>query len=214
MGKVLVMEFPSRYGLVNASDPFGNTEIEHLDLPRVGQNDVLRLEIAMNDAHFMRAIECSRHGDHELDSNADGYGRGMLALVHPCTERSSFEVFEHHVRMTVDFVDFVKDHDSVVFAARGGSRFGQESLRQISRVREEQLDGAEPRELRITRQKHAAHAALADLANDFVMLDDAAGGERNGIDGSCVAAEVGRRQRNGQRQAVGHGPRTVVQFTS
>src|SRR5262249_47338447 len=75
-----------------------------------------------------------------------------------------------------------------------GLRLGEEPLgaRPPAAALEEDLDGAETSELGIARQEDGAHAALAQLADDLVVLEVSADRDRRFCEGSAVIARPGR----------------------
>src|SRR6185436_5790406 len=92
---VLRSRAPDKRGAswIAAMDELRDTEIEHLHGARVGHEDVIGLEIAVNDVVRMRDGERAHDRHHELD----GLGRWELpAVLPPLLERDYLQMLEHH----------------------------------------------------------------------------------------------------------------------
>ena len=100
-------------------------------VPESSDEDVVGLEVAVNDALAVRALERLEHRDHDLD------GARVRQLWPPLMllgQRLAVEELEHHVRRAGVLADLVDHDDVVVLAARGRARLDEESLRQLGLV--------------------------------------------------------------------------------
>jgi hypothetical protein len=89
-----------RDGAVRFSDP-GDAEVQHLDEIRVGsdayEHDVLRLQVAMDDAASVRFAE--RVGDRQHDAERTLKRQGAVAGGECRPQREAVQKFHHQVRL-------------------------------------------------------------------------------------------------------------------
>ncbi|MEO8703688.1 MAG: hypothetical protein ABI867_26800 [Kofleriaceae bacterium] len=153
-------------GLGGKVETLRDTEVEHLHGTLIGDEDIARLEIAMNDACGVRALEGSYDRDHEVDELA-----GREAVLEALRERLALEVFEHHEREPLVLSDLEDRDDVVVRAARGRSRFDHEPVREPRIGLEQKLHRDAPAELGIAREEDLPHAAAGELADQLEPTD-------------------------------------------
>ncbi len=161
-----------------SASPKSRSEIQDLDAPVGRHDDVLRLEIAMDDAAVVRGGEAARDLRRVLrrfawrqrpagHSIAKG---GPVQQLHGrvCGAAAHAEIMDgEDVRM-------VKrgEHPRLAFEPRHAVGIGDEQFRQ-------HLDRYEAAELQVARTIHLAHAAGSNGVQDFVSAEAAAGCEHH-----------------------------------
>jgi len=155
-----------------------DAEVE--DLHEVGivfardEEDVVGLEIAMHDAARVRRTERSTDATRNVDRS---YEREATLLRERIREAAPGEPLHDDVVTAVLELSEVEDVDDViVLDVARGARLVEEArdeCRIPTEVREEHLDRHAPRDLRMLGQVDGAHAALADLLRDDVVVDRA-----------------------------------------
>jgi hypothetical protein len=169
---------------------FGEAEVEHLDRAVGPHLHVGRLQIAVDDALFVRGFECLGHllRDRQRVIDPDG-ARGDAV-----SERRPFDQLHDERRGSGRPFEAVDGGD--VRMVEGGERlrFAIEA-RQALCVRGhgvgEDLDGHLPREVRVGRAIDLTHPALADLNGHFVWTEAGAGRKRHGRDSTVSVAGRG-----------------------
>ena len=156
-----------------AGDVFGrgvealrDAEIEHLHDAAIGHEDVRRLQVAVDDAVRVRALEGPRHRHEELDERA----RRELLLAQ-LRHRLALEVLEHHERQALVLADLVDRDDVLERAARRRARLDHEAADDVRIVLEQELEGDLAAELGVAREEDLAHAAACDLADQPEAAD-------------------------------------------
>ena len=139
-----------------------------LTVPLAGDEDVLRLEVAVHDVALVRAYERADHRHDQLHCRARAPAsarpppaggsrpRGARAPCKACPSCSS-------ASWMID--------DVLVLAARRGARLAQEVAGQRRRAGEQQLDRDAPAEPHVAREIDDPHPAAPELANDLVLAD-------------------------------------------
>jgi hypothetical protein len=171
-----------------------DAEVEHLHLSADGHDHVLRLEIAVRDAERVRAFECTRDRQHELDDARRRDAVAVIELAHQLAQLLALEELEHHERDVLELVDLVDDDDVVVTALRRRARLDEEPIDNLARAGAQELHRDAPPELEIARGIDDAHAAAPELADQLVLLDARAGRKLGRIHHRRVVG-FGRRQR-------------------
>ena len=141
-------------------------EVEQLDLAVTGDEDVLRLEIAMHDAAIVRGGEAAADLHGVIEDRRQRERRRPNARA----ERLSFEQLDRDVRDPVVAPDIVNREDVGVRQRGNGAGFAVEPLVEVRigrRVRRQRLDRDLPLQPRIARAIHVAHAAMADRRRRF-----------------------------------------------
>ena len=161
-------------------DGFCQSEVQYFDRAVPTNLDVGRLQIAVDDALFVRGFE--RVGDlpgnrkglrHRQGPTRDDRGE-LVALNQLHDERRG----PGSARRALDPIDLRN-----VGMVQGGQRLGlackaRDALGIAGHGLGKRLDGDVPVQLRIARAIHLTHAAFAELADDFVgsnLLSDHAG---------------------------------------
>ena len=137
-------------------DQFGDAEVEDLHHPRTGNEDVLRLQIAVHQPLLVRSGEpsCELHGMVE-----DGH----VPSVHSLPQRHAVELFRDDARPAVELVDVVNDDDIRVLQRPGCARLLLETAQRglVLRCGGKDLDRHLAAELPVVRGEHRSHSATA-----------------------------------------------------
>ena len=104
---------------------FRQPEVEHLRAPVAGDEDVRRLDIAMDDALGVRGLERIRDLNSQIEHFWEPEG---MAIRQPLPQRLAFEQLHGQQRLTVGVVDLVDRADVRVVQRRGGARLALEAL--------------------------------------------------------------------------------------
>jgi hypothetical protein len=150
------------------------TEVENLDAVIPGDEDVLGLEIAMDDASIVGRGESPR----ELKRKLDGLASGNRTALHPFPKRLAFEELRHDECRTGLGADVVYGEDVRVVQRRSGARLLLESMEAVEigcHCRRQHLDGHITSEPRIVRTIHLAHPAGAEDRDDLVRTEPVTG---------------------------------------
>ena len=147
--------------------PLGQAEVGDLGDPLVGEQDIGRLEISVNDPALMGRMDGPGQRGHQLGSGPSGLGRARQPVV----EVPAFEQFQRHERQAVDFADVVDLQD--VRVPEPGDRLGLDSepgqmvhLRLLSA--HDHLESHQAIQALLARLVHNAHAPFTELAEDVV----------------------------------------------
>ena len=130
---------------------FGQPEIQQLDAP-FGDQDVGRLQIAMNDAFPMRSIQ--------RIENLTGVFNGSFGRQRPF-QRRALDVLHHQIVGAY----IVHRANMGMIQRRDGAGLALEAVAE-SFLRN--LDGNDAIEPRVTGLSHLTHAARANQCHDFV----------------------------------------------
>ena len=135
-------------------------EVEDLDLPSIGDHDVGRLEVAMNDAGVM----CRRHAHSDRDPMTKYRVEWQPIGGHYLLECPARDVL-HRNRVTARIVHDVVDRDDVgMIQARRRLRFQEETPAPVgvSSFGREDLERDDAVEPNVARTVHLSHAAGAN----------------------------------------------------
>ena len=147
---------------------FGEAKIENFDGAALGDENVGGLDIAVDDAFFVGGVE----GVGELDADVDGARNRQGTERDQFVEGLPFEQLHGDEGPAVVFFDGVNDANAGMIQRRGGAGFAEEAferLRIAARVFREKLQGDAAAEFDVFGFVDDAHAAAADLAEDFVV---------------------------------------------
>ncbi len=153
-------------GTAGAADRERNAEVRHQGLSVVEQ-DILRLDVAMDHAMAVGIVECARH----LRCNPDGIGDGELGLAgEPVAQALSFDERHHIEQKAVGLARIEESQNMRMLEVRRGLDLGQEALRPDDRrkLRAQHLQGDPAVMPDVMRQVDGGHAAGPDLALDRV----------------------------------------------
>ena len=155
-------------------DELGDAEVEQVNLSLRVDQDVGRLEIAMDDQSRMRVRD--RAGDLRDERDPGAYVELVLAAVD--VDRLAFDVLEREIRPAVlgdarviqaSDVRMLERREDLALLSRA---LGE--LRQRPPVRQLQRDLSPQDAVGALRQPYGAHAAFADRAEQSVRTDYAA----------------------------------------
>ena len=170
-------------------DEAGQAEVEDFDRAAVGDVNVCRLDVAMDDAVLVGVVEPLADFRRDLDLAPQAYS---LRSRHPREEILSLQVLHGEIRLSLVLAEIVNGNDVSVRQLAGGSRLAEEPFAQlrvlIDRDRNH-LDGDDPFEERVAGAIHDPHATLAEFFDDLIPADTlhverappAARAERRGV---------------------------------
>jgi hypothetical protein len=149
---------------------FCEPEVENLD-PILGcDEDVVRLEVAMDDALLVCSGERLRDLKRILGAPPDG----QAFLAKAVGERRAFEQFGDEVGNPLERPDIVDRQHAGVVERGSSTRFLLEPVQPLRIDREDRrhhFDRDRAPELGVPGPVHAAHSTLADQAFKFVPID-------------------------------------------
>ena len=150
------------------SDP----EVGHLHDPFWVDDDVVRLDVAVDDAVSMRVAKAGQ--DLARVGDGDGDGAGPPA-ADELLERPTLDVL-HHDEVRAVRLPAVEDRDDVRVGESGRVRcFAAEALDELLVVRValvQDLDGHAATELLVLGEVHVGHAAATELPRDAVTAGE------------------------------------------
>ena len=168
------------------ADPLRQAEVGHERLVALAQEDVRRLEVAVEDRPLVRVVDRPRHLGHQR-------GDGPRVALQPAdVSRQVAALDQPHAeeRLVVDLADLVDRHDVRVVELRHRLGLGAEPP-QLGEARQrrvaDQLQRHEPPEVDLPRPVDDPHPAPSDLVDQLVF------------------AEEPRRPRGGRRGRLGLG---------
>ena len=145
-------------------------EIEDLRVPVRGDENIGRLDVAVNDALGMRRFE--PFGD--LDAQFEQQIERKRLAVDAVLERFAFEALHREERLAFVLADFVDGANVGVIEGRSGARFALESLQRLVVLRQflgQEFQRDEAAELDVFRLVHHTHPAAAEFFNDLIVRD-------------------------------------------
>ena len=176
-------------------------EVGDADLARRVEHHVGGLEVAMDDAAFVRGGEARADLARDLER---AIFRESADAAQQRREILAVDVLHREERRAVDLVDVVHAADVGVRHLPRHADFGVE-LRQPRRIAvdvgRQKLQRDRLAELQVVGAVHLAHAAAADAFDDAV----AAAEERAGLEASVIDRPGAREPAGGGRAAAGAG---------
>jgi hypothetical protein len=149
-----------------------DTEVGHHRLARV-QQDVLRLDVAVDDVALVRVLERARHRLGNMDRLVDF----ELALeVQAGAQRLPFDVRHHVIEKRVRFAGVEERQDVRVLKRRGGLDLGDEALGADhgGELGSQHLHRDLAPVLQIVGEVYRGHAARAELRVQLVAVGERA----------------------------------------
>ena len=165
-----------------AAHQLGQAEVEDLDAAVLGDEDVVRLEIAVDDALVVGRGEALGDLRGVVDRLAHRQRRASDALA----QRLALEQLGDHERRAVVSAEIVDREDVRVVELAGGARLLLEATQPVGVLGEgrgQDLEGDLATDARVARAIHLAHAADAERPRHFVG-SDLGSGERLRRDGT------------------------------
>ena len=163
--RLIVVDRSRRLVVDDARQP----EVEHLHVAVGPDHDVLRLDVAMDDAGGVRGGERARH----LAADVDRRCRAVCGALDDRAQRPPVDELLHDEELAGRrLADFVDGDDVGVVERRGGARLAQEALddrRLLGAGVAHHLDRDRPVQPRVEGAEHLAHAAAADAHIDAVV---------------------------------------------
>jgi hypothetical protein len=148
----------------------GEAEVGHLRLSIAVEEDVLRLEVAVDQAGVVGGGEAAA-GSNEL---LEDVGPGARSGAQPLAERVSLQVLHGDEQAAVGGAHVVDGDDVRVGGAGQGAGLAQESLAQArgrAAAGADQLEGHGPIEVIVAGRPDHAHGPGPDLADELVAID-------------------------------------------
>ena len=147
-------------------------EVEDLDLAVIGQEHVLGLEIAMDDALVVRRAKAAS----DLNRHLNGLAHPHAGSGHRVAERPPRQQLHHHEYAAVLHARIEDGDDIRMRQRRNGFCFAREQRDALVRVEPgEHLDGHQAIEPGVCGAIHLAHASGADGREDLVRTEARAG---------------------------------------
>jgi hypothetical protein len=128
------------------------------------------LDVAVHDALAMREVEAGADLLEVGELVAEGE---WLPAADDVGQRMAVHVFHRHERLVLMLADVVDGDDVVVTEVGSGPRLAEETLQQLfieERIAQH-LDRQQAVEIGVAREVDRAHAAMADAADDLVLVD-------------------------------------------
>jgi hypothetical protein len=171
-----------------------------------GEEDVVGLEVAVDDAALVGDRERRAHREGDVDD----LGHGHRPALDPRAQRLAVEKLQRQEGQPVDLAHVEAIGDVGVLQARGDACFLDEARRDGGVAAEGQhLEGHALVEALAARFEHRPHAPLAELADDLVVAEARAGSEAHaeravlGVHGLHRLASSYLRSRQRTAQNVG-----------
>ena len=153
------------------------TEVEHLRLPLLIHEHVVRLEVAVENPRGVR----SREPAPGLDVHSDQRAGPPLRLVSPLAQGRAAHVLHRDEHVVAERADVVDGDDVRVRHLRHRLRLAEEARARLSRgdagrcLRAEHFDGDATFELAVEREIDDPHPAVPDVLQDDVPAERRAG---------------------------------------
>ena len=144
----------------------GHPEIKHLDDVVGPHEQVLGLDVTVDDPGRMRCLQGPRH----LADPAQQLGQ-RWASVHPRPQGVPLDEFHDQERLALVFLQGVNGADVRVVQGRGGPGLAAKAIQGLGVLAAravQDLEGHQPPQLVVLGLVDDAHAAAAQLAQDFV----------------------------------------------
>ena len=149
-------------------DVFRKAEIENLGVSTFGDENVCRLDVAMDDAFRVRSVKAVGNLDGELEQLIDRQQMRPNQL----TERPAFDELHRDERVALVLSYFINCADVRVVEARCRARLPAESLERLRRSRHftvEKLQCDKPAKPYVFSLVHDSHAAGSKRVQDSIV---------------------------------------------
>ncbi len=181
----------SRVGAARAARGAGDAEVEHLGRPVVGDEEVLRAHVAVDDVErlpgkvllLVRVVEPRRRVDHDPQRQLDREALApLLAALEHVGEVLPVQVLHRDEVGAAVLAHVEHAHHVRVGEVGGGARLVEEHLHEVpvaGEVREDPLHHhqlLEALQPGLPREEHLGHAALGELPQQGVAATDDLGG--------------------------------------
>ena len=155
----------------------GQSKIENLGVPAPRDEDIRRLDVAMDDSLGMRRIERIRNLHAEIEHLLDR----QRFIFDPVLQRLAIEKFHGDERLAIYFVHVVNRADIGMIQSGGRACFPSKSFERLAirgKIFRQEFQRNEAAELRIFGLEHDAHTAATDFFNHAVVRDGFSDHER------------------------------------
>ena len=155
----------------------GEAEVEDLHIAALGDEDVGRLDVAMDDPGLVGSVERIGH----LDAQLEDLLQHQRLTRDPILERLPLEILHDQKGLAVLLTDVVDGADMRVVQNRGGPRLALEALQGLPILDQalgKELERHRAAEAGVFRLVHHAHAASAETVRDAIVGDGFADQER------------------------------------
>ncbi len=178
-------------GIPLGREAFRQSEVGHEGTPRLVNQNVGRLQVAMQNPSRMGM----RDGPADWQEELRGLARGERPLGDPAGQGRAMHELHAEVRLTFMVADFVDRHN--VRMLKAGRRFGfSAESGQFGRRGElptqNHFHGDGPIQADLPGFKHDSHAAAPQLATQFIIADPR-GALRGAIGGSSNTESISER---------------------
>jgi hypothetical protein len=156
--------------IVHAVHRAREPEVENLHLPTLRQEDVGRLEVAMEQTLRVGSVQRVRERDGFVQDGIDVERAAPKTLL----ERLALEQLHDEVRPAVLLADVIQGADIRVVQRRNGARFPLEPRDAVPialRRGRQHLDGDAAAETSVRGAINLAHAARPDGGEDFIRTE-------------------------------------------
>ena len=149
----------------------GQAEVEDLRLPAAGDEDVGRLDVAVDDAGRCARRRARRRSGWPCPAPAPG----RMGL--PCDavlQRLAFQALHDDEGLALVLADVVDGADVRMVQGGGGAGLALEALERLliaGELRRQELEGHEAAQARVLGLVDHAHAAAAQLVDDAIVRD-------------------------------------------
>ena len=143
----------------------GEAEVEELHLAAVAHHRVRQLDVAVQHALAVRRRQAPRQADPEPQRLAPRQRQAELRQALPA------DILGDQIRPPVELTDAVHRHHVRVLDPRRRPRLDHEALAGVALERRDELDRHRPIEHPVMRQVHLPHRALAEQANESVLVE-------------------------------------------
>ena len=157
----------AKRNIVAALHQFRQSEIEDLHPAVAGEENIRRLQIAVDDSLLVRRGHSARH----LRRDLERFAHRNRALLHALAQRLAFEQLHHQERAAVVRADVVNRQNVRVIERADRARFLLESPQMVGvgrKRRRQNFYGHVALQARVARAIHFAHPARANRRNDLV----------------------------------------------
>ena len=161
---------------------FRQPEVENLGVAAIGNEDVRRLNIAMDDSPDVRGIESIGHFNREREQALELHGPAVDQMF----QRLAAEALHHDEQMSIVLADFVDGADVGMIQRRSSPRLAAkafEGLRILGRIVGKKFQGNEAAKLRVFRFVNDSHPSATEEFEDAVVRDCLADHGRSGSSG-------------------------------
>ena len=148
----------------------GQSEVQNLGLPTCSDEDIRRLDVAVDDALGMRSIQSVGDLDREIERGSQLKRASTDAVF----QRHPFQILHGDEGFSIVLADFVGGADVGMIERRCHARFTLKALQGLGIFGEffrKELEGDEAAEFQVFRLVDDAHPATTQLLHDAVVRD-------------------------------------------